>query len=376
MTITPPDTTDTGGTDDRSDAWDELEAERRRATANPPPKSRGPLVARVLGAIGRVFISVGVIILLFVAYQLWGTGLREARSQQALSNEFESAITERIEAVEAETADQQTPSTPTTADLVRVPSADTLARLGPPPPPTDGDAIAQIRIPKIGVDKIVVEGVGVEDLKKGPGHYGGTALPGQPGNAAIAGHRTTYGAPFNRIDELDRGDTIHVTTLQGGFSYTVSETRIVAPHQVEVLQDFGDNRLTLTSCHPKFSARERIIVTAILNEDPAAIDPVNIDVPGEDTSGADDPPSAGDAPSTPETDEPIATSSEHGIDGDPAATTPALVWGVAAGTIWLLAWIAAKRWRAIPAYALGLPFFAVTLFFFFENFARLLPSGY
>ena len=87
--------------------------------------------------------------------------------------------------------------------------------------PAEGDAIAHLRIPAIGVDKIVVEGVQVADLKRGPGHYPDSPLPGQPGNAAIAGHRTTYGAPFNRLDELEQGDEILVTTVQGAFRYEV-----------------------------------------------------------------------------------------------------------------------------------------------------------
>ena len=124
--------------------------------------------------------------------------------------------------------------------------------------------MAHLNIPDIGVDKIVIEGVALGDLKRGPGHYPETPLPGQPGNAAIAGHRTTYGAPFNRINELDRGDEILVTTVQGAFRYEVSDQLIVSPSEVGVLDDFGDNRLTLTACHPKYSARQRIIVVAAL----------------------------------------------------------------------------------------------------------------
>src|SRR3546814_9958345 len=93
------------------------------------------------------------------------------------------------------------------------------------------------------------------------------SLPGPEGNAAIAGHRTTYGAPFNRIDELVPGDEIIVQTIQGEFRYTMTEQLIVSPSQVDVLDDKGDNRLTLAACHPKYSARERIIVVAQL--DPA-----------------------------------------------------------------------------------------------------------
>ncbi len=142
----------------------------------------------------------------------------------------------------------------------------------------EGSAIARIQIPAIGVDKTVVEGVRVGDLRKGPGHYPTTPIPGQAGNAAIAGHRTTYGAPFGDIDELEPGDQIIVTTIQGQFTYEVAVQGeghghfIVAPHQVEVLdQDFRDhpNRLTLTACHPKGSARQRIIVVAALVGDPA-----------------------------------------------------------------------------------------------------------
>ena len=154
--------------------------------------------------------------------------------------------------------------------------------------PDAGEAIARIIIPSIDVDEIVVAGVEVEDLRKGPGHYSTTPLPGQPGNAAIAGHRTTYGAPFGRIAELNAGDAIVVETLQGRFVYRVLPGqpgmgghalgfRIVAPTALEVLDDVGDNQLTLTSCHPKYSSRKRIVVHAALVGDPV----VRLPRPGE-----------------------------------------------------------------------------------------------
>ena len=154
--------------------------------------------------------------------------------------------------------------------------------------PGAGEAIARLIIPALEVDAIVVAGVEVEDLRKGPGHYGTTPLPGQPGNAAIAGHRTTYGAPFGRLNELAPGDEIIVETLQGRFEYRVLPGgrdmagrtpghRIVVPTALEVLDDHGDNRLTLTSCHPKYSARQRIIVHAALVGDPV----VRLPRPGE-----------------------------------------------------------------------------------------------
>ena len=134
-----------------------------------------------------------------------------------------------------------------------------------------------MHIPTLGVSKTVVEGVRVSDLRKAPGHYPNTVLPGQAGNAAIAGHRTTYGAPFGEIDELVPGNQIFVETIQGRFVYQVVAQGdghghlIVAPSAIEVLdQDFSEhpNRLTLTACHPKGSARQRIIVVAELVGDP------------------------------------------------------------------------------------------------------------
>ncbi|MGQ0433491.1 MAG: class E sortase [Microthrixaceae bacterium] len=293
-------------------------------------------LARVLGAIGRTFITAGVLILLFVAYQLWGTGIREAQAQRRLEDTFAEVLRD---------ADRQ-PTTTTTApssgDPVVVPPADPIA---------EGEPAARVRIPKISVDKIVVEGVSLADLKKGPGHYPDSPLPGQTGNAAIAGHRTTYGAPFNRIDELVAGDEILVDTVQGEFRYLVSEQLIVSPTQIEVLADKGDDRLTLTSCHPEYSSRQRIVVIAKL-------------APGEEPIPAPDRP-VGSAP-----------RSLDDIDGEGAPALITVVLGVGTALIWLLAWLLGRRWRKWPAYAIGLPFFLVSLFYFFEEFSRLLPSNF
>lgn len=211
-----------------------------------------------------------------------------------------------------------------------------------------------------------VEGVSVSDLKEGPGHYPETPLPGQAGNSAIAGHRTTYGAPFGNVDQLQPGDEIAVTTVQGTFTYLVRQTEIVSPSQVEVLGsdhwDFdGDpatveNALTLTACHPKYSARQRIIIAAELVGDPA--------------------PETPRPEAAPERSEPVEF--ESNLSGDRAGARPAIVWAVACAAVWLLAWLIGKRWRRAkwPAYAVGLVPFLVSLFFFFENFSRLLPANY
>jgi LPXTG-site transpeptidase (sortase) family protein len=138
------------------------------------------------------------------------------------------------------------------------------------------------------VDDITVAGVKVDDLRKGPGHFPDTPLPGQLGNSAIAGHRTTFGAPFNRVDELSPGDEIIVTTVQGRFVYTVTGTSIVAPTALEVLDPTAEATLTLVSCHPKYSARQRIIVKAVLDPT-ASAEPQPASAPYESTAAEDDP---------------------------------------------------------------------------------------
>jgi sortase A len=128
--------------------------------------------------------------------------------------------------------------------------------------PLEGDAIARIEIPDIGVSEYVVEGTDTGDLRKGPGHYPATPLPGDPGTSAIAGHRTTYGAPFRNIDDLERGDVIRVDMPDGTFVYRVERIRIVDDQDLSVLRPRGYKRLMLSACHPLYSAAERVIVFA------------------------------------------------------------------------------------------------------------------
>ncbi len=283
----------------------------------------------MIRGIGKTLIAVGVLIFLFVAYELWGTGIAEARDQKALKSKFE----------------KQLHAPPTT-----IPGSD--APPGPPATiPATGDAVALIEIPKIGVSKAVVEGVGVEDLKKGPGHYPGTPLPGQAGNAAIAGHRTTYGGPFGDLDELNRGDPINVTTTAGKFRYEVDHTDIVSPSEVSVLDPTSDNRLTLTTCNPKFSAAQRLIIVARLTG-PVATPPPTV------------------APAAP-----VPVVKTAGLSGTSTDDGPAFLWGLLAGLIWLAAWAIGQSWRKWPAYFIATPFFLLVLFIFFENVSRLLPAN-
>jgi sortase A len=222
----------------------------------------------VLGAVGRALVTVGLLLLLFVAYQLWGTGIYQAQAQNDLKSQFEQA---RRQADSPTTTTPTTTSTPSTTPSTTQPSPTTT--LAPFAAPPEGDVMARIGIPKIGVDQYVVEGVAVDDLRKGPGHYPSTQMPGHEGNSAIAGHRTTYGAPFGDLDQLAAGDDIRVVTVQGDFHYKVTELRVVDPSQIEVLDPTPDPAraghdlatLTLTTCNPKYSAKTRLIVRAVLS---------------------------------------------------------------------------------------------------------------
>jgi sortase A len=125
-----------------------------------------------------------------------------------------------------------------------------------------GDPLGRIAVPRAGVNFVFVVGTGESSLRKGPGHYAGTALPGQHGTVAIAGHRTTYSAPFRRLDRLRRGDSITLTMPYGRFAYDVEGERVVAPSNVSVLRHARHDRLVLTTCTPPFSAAKRLILTA------------------------------------------------------------------------------------------------------------------
>lgn len=135
--------------------------------------------------------------------------------------------------------------------------------------PDEGAEFGVMRVPRIGLEVVVFSGVSTETLKKGPGHMPGTVLPGQPGNAVLSGHRTTYGRPFFDVDQLQPGDRIEIETAIGVHVYELrEESFVVAPTDVWVADPREGAWLTLTTCHPKFSARERLIVTAELVSGP------------------------------------------------------------------------------------------------------------
>ncbi|MCU1498880.1 MAG: peptidase family protein [Acidimicrobiales bacterium] len=338
-----------------------------------------------------MLITAGMLILLFVAYQLWGTGIHEARAQDKLEDQFAEIQAEARAAL----ADQATPTTSTTSapTATTAPSGTAPVEVQPAPLaprlllPEDGAPVGEIRIPRIGVTRTIVEGISIEELKRGPGHYPESPLPGQKGNVAIAGHRTTYGQPFHNVDKLDPGDQILFTTAQGKYVYEVTGTEIVKDTDVRVLADQGDNRVTLIACHPKYSLEQRIIITAVLKGAPAPEitgQAERREKAAEQDAGAD----------------PFANARD--IDGGAANTKaskgPAVKWGLACALVWLLTWLAQvlirrrtgrqgryqagsgpsrrQRLASWTPYLVGGPLFLLLLYVFFENFARLLPGAY
>ena len=174
---------------------------------------------RVVSGTGKVLITLGILILLFVAYQLWGTGIYTARAQNKLESQFEETLRQS-----AGTAHPSSRRRPPRRPGARAPPRPRPRRSRPrrrPDRRPEGDAVAHIVIPKIGVDWFVVRRGRMSRPPRRPRPLPVDTLPGQKGNAAIAGHRTTYGAPFGDLDELEAGDEIEITTVQGTFTYTV-----------------------------------------------------------------------------------------------------------------------------------------------------------
>jgi sortase A len=191
---------------------------------------------RVLRIAGFTLIAVALATGGYVWWQLWGTGYTTRAAQADLRPIFEDSVQTR--------------------PVAEAPSAERVVKV-------PGKAVAILRIPKIDVDYVVVEGTDTESLKKGPGHYSQTSYPWEgEGTVAIAGHRTTYGAPFWALDELGEGDKIVLATEFGVFEYRVTRSEIIAPSDGSVLLDTKRPTLVLTTCNPRFSAAERLIVFA------------------------------------------------------------------------------------------------------------------
>ena len=204
--------------------------------------------------LGEVLVTAGLVLLLFVAWQLWWTDVAAGREQQGIAGDLRGSWQE----AEPVPAGQQ---------------------LGDPPvaeAPAEGQSFGLVHIPRFGEDYVVpvTEGIGLDDvLNKGVlGHYPGTVMPGDVGNFAVAGHRVTYGRPLNRIAELRPGDAVVVETEQAWYVYRMRDAAVVTPDRVDVVAPVpgdpaaepSERLMTLTACHPMYSARERYVVHAVL----------------------------------------------------------------------------------------------------------------
>ena len=220
---------------------------------------------RAVGVLGELLLSLGGLVLLFVVWQLFWTDVVSDRAQARTVTSLEQEF----------------------VDASRDPGGATATRIG-------GDAFAVVRIPRFGSDyaRPLVEGTSAAELARGLGHYVGTAGPGEVGNFAIAGHRTTYGKPLAEIASLRPGDEILVETVAGESVYVVRSHTIVRPWESEVIAPVPGDRaaeptkamLTLTSCHPRFSAKQRYVVHAELTltrtrEQMSLVDDVPLPVP-------------------------------------------------------------------------------------------------
>lgn len=218
--------------------------------------------SRYLAIAGRTLLGLGLLIALFLFYQLFVTDLINSRSQAAAANELVAVLAQRRDDLTSPSTAPTPSSTTTTSQVVDLPE------LMVEPEVPAGEPFARLIIDRIALDAVVFEGVDRTTLKSGPGHMPGTPLPGQPGNAVISGHRTTYGRPFYELDLLVVGDEIEVETALGISTYSVRDVLIVAPTDVWVADNIDGAWLTLTTCHPRFSAAERLIIQAELIDGP------------------------------------------------------------------------------------------------------------
>lgn len=208
---------------------------------------------RYIRFVGKLLISVGCGVLMFVAWTLWGTGIYTSQQQDQLQDSWA----------------HEPPIDLEKGSDVKVPESFQ---------PGPGHSAFKLRIPRIDFDQIVVEGVGIDDLHKGPGHYPSCRQgfenplctefeemwPGENGRVIVSGHRTTYGAPFYNIDKLQPGDKVITETRWGDFTYEVTETEIVQPDSLAIAIQNDVPEIVLTTCNPRFSAAQRLIVYARL----------------------------------------------------------------------------------------------------------------
>lgn len=252
------------------------EAPPRSDTVERPERARRPLGARLLAVVGWTLIAAGVVVALYVVYAMFFTDLATNREQAELLEAWEAGELDEPAgpaddgqggggSAGAEGLDPNDPTLDgggSEASAEEVGGAEAIALLEFHRPDSDERPVASDTL-------VVIGGVTVADLQRGPGHYPDTAMPGEDGNFAVAGHRVTYGRPFFDLDEIEPGDEIHVVDRDGErFVYEVASSEVVGPYDGWVLGEdpleTGEPTLTLTTCHPRFSAAERLVTFAEL----------------------------------------------------------------------------------------------------------------
>jgi sortase A len=225
--------------------------------AAPQRRSAGAIWEGARTAIAVVLLVAGLALIVeaavTVAWQEPISALSAAREQDKLNADLEQAESAALAAPASFAADRG-PVDTAPAMLAQRHRRQT----------DSGEPLGRLRIPRLGVKFVFVEGAHSKQLETGPGHYAGTALPGEHGTVGVAGHRTTYLAPFRNIDSLRKGDSIVLQMPYGRFRYEVEGSIVVSPSNTRSLRPVRHDRLVLTTCHPLFSAAQRLVVTATL----------------------------------------------------------------------------------------------------------------
>lgn len=327
-------------------------------TADPTP-DRPPVVsipdakASRLGVAATVLTVVGLVAVGFAVFAIWGTGVLQQRDQNALRVDLaERFVVDRATAESGDVAEGAVIEggfgTAPEEGGESEDESNAPEELGPV---ATGDAMALIRIPALGVDQVVLEGSGASQLRSGPGHLRGTPRPGQKGNVVVIGRRTTYGAPFSDLKELEPGNRIELGTASGTYRYVVEEVQTLEPEEDEdVIGSTEDNRLTLVTADPPYRAESRLVVIARFDGDaegaPLSTLPAGLE-PGPD---------------------------EIGLGRDVTATPSVLLFAVLAALSGVAFVWARSRWTGWALWAVFVPIWMAVGVMLFENTLRLFPA--
>ena len=291
--------------------------------------SRQRYSAVLLREAGRTLISLGILVLLFAGYQNWVTDTTQHRSQSALDKEVAKVITGK-------------PVTSVIGPNTPLPTSKD---------PGVGHWLGVISIPTISLSQVIVDGTDKSQLQLGPGHYIGTAMPGEAGNVAIAGHRTTWGRPFRNLDKLHKGDHIFITTPRAAIMYRVVWIKIVSPNDTGVVAPTTTPSLTLTTCNPPYSAASRLVVRAELG----AVGKIHTETPTWTV--------------TEKQSSPLLKNQEH------YPKWPVLLCGLLLALILILGELRRRRSRPVVATVATLVLALPVTLLWFNAIAHVLPAG-